>query len=121
MAERRNRLFWPTHEWCTMDPIGYDKLLSDRFGRSFKFYVAHGKAAVRAPTSSSLPLCATPAANQSSSSESKTTVDSWAQEAELRYCADKQMRERRSLLLGECPLPRPWGFRLRLLRPERRW
>lgn len=38
--------------------------------------------------------------------------DSWAQKAELRYRADKQMRERYALMLDECPLPRLWGLSL---------
>lgn len=36
--------------------------------------------------------------------------DSWAQKAELRYRADKQMRDRYGLMLDDCPTPRLWGL-----------
>ncbi|KAG9042522.1 hypothetical protein FS837_010756 [Tulasnella sp. UAMH 9824] len=36
--------------------------------------------------------------------------DSWASKAELRYCADKHMRDRYSLMLEDCATPRLWGL-----------
>ncbi|KAI0736080.1 hypothetical protein C8Q76DRAFT_792545 [Earliella scabrosa] len=38
--------------------------------------------------------------------------DAWARKAELRYRADKQMRDRYALILDECPMPRLWGLSL---------
>ncbi|KAI8989015.1 hypothetical protein BD414DRAFT_322776 [Trametes punicea] len=68
----------------------YDKLLNYCFGTSFQFYDKNDKSVLIVDVKD----------------------DSWAQKAELRYRADKQMRDWYALMLDECPIPRLWGLSL---------
>ena len=92
----------------------YDKLLNYCFGQSFKFYVAPQCPPRDGRCESADFVVSFVVCDASGKPVLLVEVkdDSWAQKAELRYRADKQMRERLSLLLDECPLPRLWGLSL---------
>jgi hypothetical protein len=89
----------------------YDKLLNYCFGDSFSFYVAPLNL-TRDDGRDSIDFVIFLVFNSNDKPVLLVEVkdDSWAQKAELRYRADKQMRDRYALMLDECPLPRLWGI-----------
>lgn len=92
----------------------YDKLLNYCFGNSFKYYVApqcHPRDDSRDAVDFIVFFVVF---NEDDRPVLIVEVkdDSWAQKAELRFRADKQMRYHYSLILDECPLPRLWGLSL---------
>lgn len=90
----------------------YDKLLNYCFGSDFTFYVAPQNP----PASDSRDTVDFIVFLVVFNSDDKPVLivevkdDSWAQKAELRYRADKQMRDRYGLMLDDCPTPRLWGL-----------
>ncbi|KIK04009.1 hypothetical protein K443DRAFT_94062, partial [Laccaria amethystina LaAM-08-1] len=90
----------------------YDKLLNYCFGSGFTFYVARQSP----PASDSHNTVNFVVFLVVFNSDDKPVLivgvknDSWAQKAELRYRADKQMRDQYGLMLDDCPTPRLWGL-----------
>ncbi|KIJ36795.1 hypothetical protein M422DRAFT_50917 [Sphaerobolus stellatus SS14] len=92
----------------------YDKLLNYCFGSDFTFYIAPQNLPAdnsREAVDFILPLVVF---NNNDQPVLIVEVkdDSWAQKAEFRYRADKQMRENYQLMLDDCPTPRLWGLSL---------
>jgi len=85
----------------------YDKLLNYCFGNGFTFYVSPQYLPV---VDSRYTIDLTIFLVKSDSNDKpvfilKVKDDSWAQKAELRFHADKQMRDHYALVLDECPYP----------------
>ena len=93
----------------------YDKLLNYCFGDSFQFYIAPQNSTRDDSRDAAIDFIVSFIVFHRSRKPVlmvEIKDDSWAQKAELRYRADKQMRERYALMLDECPLPRLWGLSL---------
>ena len=90
----------------------YDKLLNYCFGSEFTFYVAPQNP----PTYDSrdavefILLLVVYNSNDKPVFIVEVKDDGWAQKAEPRYRADKQMRGWYNLMLDDCPTPRLWGL-----------
>ncbi len=93
----------------------YDKLLNYCFGDNFKFYIAP-QSPPRDDSRDAVDfivfLVVFDVATDRPVLMAEVKDHSWAQKAELRYRADKQMRDKYALMLDECPLPRLWGLSL---------
>lgn len=92
----------------------YDKLLNYCFGESFTYYVAP-QSPPRDDSRDAVDFIVFLVVYDTNDKPIllvEVKDDSWAKKAELRYRADKHMRERYALMLEECPLPRLWGLSL---------
>lgn len=92
----------------------YDKLLNYCFGGNFNFYVAPQNPTrddSRETVDSTVLLVVFDVHNKPVMII-EVKDDLWAQNAELRFRADAQMRDRYAIMLGQCPLPRLWGISL---------
>jgi len=87
----------------------YDKLLNYCFGNGFTFYISPQNPPV-VDSHHTVNLAIFPVKFDKPVFILKVNDDSWAQKAELRYRADKQMRDHYALVLDECPSPRLWGL-----------
>lgn len=94
----------------------YDKLLNYCFGDDdFTFYVAPQKSPPRDDGRDGVSDLLVSLVVYSTAYDKPVMIveikdDSWAEKAELRYRADKQMRDRYSLVLEDCVTPRLWGL-----------
>ena len=89
----------------------YDKLLNYCFGESFTFYIAPQNP-LRDDSRDSVIFLVVFDGKDRPVLLVEVKDDSWAEKAELRYCADDQIRGRCALMLDDCPLPRLWGLSL---------
>jgi hypothetical protein len=95
-----------TFENCYYGP--YDKLLNYCFGSDFTFYVApqNPPASDSHDTVDFIVFLVVFNSDDEPVLIVEVKDDSWAQKAELRYRADKQMCDRYGLMLDDCPTPK---------------
>ncbi|KIJ24730.1 hypothetical protein M422DRAFT_237347 [Sphaerobolus stellatus SS14] len=90
----------------------YNKLLDYCFGNTFAYYVAPQKLPTddNRETVDFIVFLVVFDNNGKPVFLLDVKNDNWAQNPELRFRADKQMRERYALMLHDCPVPRLWGL-----------